>query len=91
MVGVHAVIIELLTREQFPTDIPSVTYTITPITSGCCFFSKIDLVRAYNQIPVHPDYIKNRHSLRPAQRHPDVSALHGRHSAGTRLLLRLPR
>jgi hypothetical protein len=21
---------------------------------GCCFFSKIDLVRAYNQIPVHP-------------------------------------
>jgi hypothetical protein len=23
--------------------------------SGCCFFSKIDLVRAYNQIPVHPD------------------------------------
>jgi hypothetical protein len=26
--------------------------------SGCCFFSKIDLVRAYNQIPVHPDGIQ---------------------------------
>jgi hypothetical protein len=26
--------------------------------SGCCFFSKIDLVRAYNQIPVHPDDIQ---------------------------------
>jgi hypothetical protein len=26
--------------------------------SGCCFFSKIDLVRAKNQIPVHPDDIK---------------------------------
>jgi hypothetical protein len=25
--------------------------------SGCCFFSKIDLVRAYNQIPMHPDDI----------------------------------
>jgi hypothetical protein len=31
------------------------------------------------------------HVLRPAQRRPDVSALHGRHSAGTRLMLRLPR
>jgi hypothetical protein len=26
--------------------------------SGCCFFCKIDLVRAYNQIPVHPDDIQ---------------------------------
>jgi hypothetical protein len=26
--------------------------------SGCCFFSKIDLVRAYNQIPVHPNEIQ---------------------------------
>jgi hypothetical protein len=26
--------------------------------SGCCFFSKIDLVMAYNQIPVHPDDIQ---------------------------------
>jgi hypothetical protein len=26
--------------------------------SGCCFFSKIDLVRAYNQIPVHPNDIQ---------------------------------
>jgi hypothetical protein len=26
--------------------------------SGCHFFSKIDLVRAYNQIPVHPDDIQ---------------------------------
>jgi hypothetical protein len=25
---------------------------------GCSFFSKIDLVRAYNQIPVHPDDIE---------------------------------
>jgi hypothetical protein len=26
--------------------------------SGCCFFFKIDLVRAYNQIPVHPGDIQ---------------------------------
>jgi hypothetical protein len=26
--------------------------------SGCRFFSKIDLVRAYNQIPVHPSDIQ---------------------------------
>jgi hypothetical protein len=26
--------------------------------SGCCFFSKIDLVRAYNQNPVHLDDIQ---------------------------------
>jgi hypothetical protein len=26
--------------------------------SGCCFFSKIDLVSAYNQIPVHPNDIQ---------------------------------
>jgi hypothetical protein len=26
--------------------------------SGCCVFTKIDLVRAYNQIPVHPDDIQ---------------------------------
>jgi cleavage and polyadenylation specificity factor subunit 1 len=26
--------------------------------SGCCYFSKIDLVRAYNQIPVHPNDIQ---------------------------------
>jgi hypothetical protein len=26
--------------------------------SGCCFFSKIDLVSAYNQLPVHPDDIQ---------------------------------
>jgi hypothetical protein len=26
--------------------------------SGCCVFSKIDLVRAYNHIPVHPDDIQ---------------------------------
>jgi hypothetical protein len=26
--------------------------------TGCCFFSTIDLVRAYNQIPVHPGDIQ---------------------------------
>jgi hypothetical protein len=26
--------------------------------SGCCFFSKIDVVRAYSQIPMHPDDIQ---------------------------------
>jgi hypothetical protein len=26
--------------------------------SGCYFFSKIDLVRAYNQFPVHPSDIQ---------------------------------
>jgi cleavage and polyadenylation specificity factor subunit 1 len=26
--------------------------------SGCCFLSKIDLLRAYNQIPVHPDDVQ---------------------------------
>jgi hypothetical protein len=25
---------------------------------GCSFFSEIDLVRSYNQIPVHPGYIQ---------------------------------
>jgi hypothetical protein len=32
-VGVHAVTKELLTPEPFPTDIPSLTSTITPFTS----------------------------------------------------------
>jgi hypothetical protein len=30
----------------------------TPTSSGCFVFSKIDLVRAYNQIPVHPHDIQ---------------------------------
>jgi hypothetical protein len=53
--------------------------------SGCRFFSKIDLVRVYNQIPGHSSDIQKTavttirvslYVLRPAQRCPDVSALH---------------
>jgi hypothetical protein len=36
----------------------STTFDYSHQLSGCRFFSKIDLVRAYNQIPVHPSDIQ---------------------------------
>jgi hypothetical protein len=40
------------------TAIPSATFTISHQLSGCRIFTKIDLVKAYNQIPFHPDDIR---------------------------------
>jgi hypothetical protein len=49
----------LLAPEPSPTAIPPRhIHDYSHNFSGCCFFSKIDLVRAYNQIPVHPGDIQ---------------------------------
>jgi hypothetical protein len=57
-IGAPAATTEHRTPGPFPTATPSAISTTTSTSITVSLFSKIDLVRAYNQIPVHPDIYK---------------------------------
>ena len=83
------------THDRYP--LPSIL-DLSNKLHGCKFFSCIDLVKGYHQIPMaaqdgdHHAVRFDRvplHALRPPQRRPDLPALHGQHTQAPPLRLLL--